>query len=226
MRGLSRARLRGIADELDSARGSGALPGLVYERLVMSAFARIRGFVGLRFIRVLYRRFSVGANPRCWGKPSVVMAPGSSITIGDRLWAVSDFGRGGIALYSKCKLRTMKGAEIVIGDGVELNGTSITCQKRIEIGSGTLIAANVVIVDADFHRHWPSEQRSLFADEGRPVTIGRNVWIGMGTLILKGTKIGDRSIIGAGSVVTGEIPANVVAAGNPARVLRELTPET
>ena len=70
------------------------------------------------------------------------MAANSSITIGNDFWAVSDRRRAGIALYTGCKLRTMKGASIVIGDQVVLNGTSITSRVRVTIGPGTKRALN------------------------------------------------------------------------------------
>lgn len=93
-----------------------------------------------------------------------------------------------------------------------------------------MIAANVIIVDSDFHATWPPEMRWSNKTDAfdREVVIGRRVWIGMNSLILKGSRIGDNSIIGAGSVVSGDIPSNCMAAGNPARVIRMLgenTPE-
>lgn len=196
----------------------------LYRRLFLSGLPRVRGYASLMFFRGIYRGFSIGTGSRCWGGVLVAMETGSSITIGDRFSSTSDVRRAGIAVYSPCKLRTMRGAEITIGDDVALNGTSVTCRRRIEIGSGTMVAANVVIVDSDFHRHWPPSSRRVYSeDEGdRPVFIGDNVWIGMGSLILKGSRIGNNTIIGAGSVVTGAIPANVIAAGVPATVLRDL----
>lgn len=154
------------------------------------------------------------------------MEPGSSITIGAKFSSTSDVRRSGIAVYSPCSLRAMKDAQIVIGDDVALNGTSVTCRRRIEIGNGTMVAANVIIVDSDFHQQWPPSDRKEFSkyEEDRPVSIGNDVWIGMGSLILKGSSIGDNTIIGAGSIVAGRIPPNVIAAGVPARVLRSLDP--
>jgi acetyltransferase-like isoleucine patch superfamily enzyme len=107
-----------------------------------------------------------------------------------------------------------------------LNGTTITSKKLVRIGDGTMIAPNVIIVDSDFHAQWPPDARliSSTAETDREVTIGSNVWIGMNSVILKGTTIGDNSIIGASSLVSGDIPANVIAGGNPARVLRPLSP--
>jgi acetyltransferase-like isoleucine patch superfamily enzyme len=120
----------------------------------------------------------------------------------------------------------MPGAMIVIGDEVSLNGTSITCCNHVSIGNRTMIAANVIIMDSDFHHHWPPSNRRSdpIPDDAAPVRIGDGVWIGVGATILKGTTIGENSIIGAGSVVTGVIPPNVVAAGVPARIIRNLGP--
>jgi len=195
-----------------------------YGRTFLSLLPRLRGRLGLAFFEAIYEGFSVGRGARCWGSPLVSMEKGSSITIGANFSSTSDVRRAGIAVYSPCKLRTMPGATIVIGDGVSLNGTSITCRSSIEIGDGSMMAANVVIVDSDFHPQWPPQRRRAVAEReyDAPVTIGRNVWIGVGSLVLKGASIGDNSIIGAGSVVSGAIPANVVAAGAPARVLRNL----
>jgi acetyltransferase-like isoleucine patch superfamily enzyme len=111
----------------------------------------------------------------------------------------------------------------VIGDDVGLNGTSITSRSQaITIGAGTMIAPNVIIVDSDFHRPWPpGERRSYPGTElDRGVSIGRDCWIGMNAIILKGVTIGDNTIIGAGSVVVSDIPANALAAGSPARVVK------
>jgi acetyltransferase-like isoleucine patch superfamily enzyme len=220
------AFIRAMARELSDARRSDGLAAWTYRRVVVSGSALVRGHLSLLFFQTIYKGFSCGPGARCWGKMLVVMDPGSSITIGSRFYAVSDARRAGIALYSPCKLRTMEGAELVIGDNVGLNGTSITCRGRIEIGEGVLVAANVVIMDSDFHRQWPPADRwdPTAGAEVEPVSIGRHVWIGVGSIILKGARIGDNSIIGAGSVVTGSIPSNVVAAGVPAKIVRRLGP--
>jgi acetyltransferase-like isoleucine patch superfamily enzyme len=185
----------------------------------------MRGQVSLRLYRAIYKEFSYGPGAQCVGKPLVVMGKGSSITIGERILMVSDVRRANIALFSACKLRTMEGARLVIGDRVALNGTSITCGGQIDIGDNTMIAANTLIMDSDFHQLWPPEARwnESHHAERRPVTIGRNVWIGAGSIILKGARIGENSIIGAGSVVSGVIPKNVIAGGVPARVIREIS---
>ena len=87
-----------------------------------------------------------------------------------------------------------------------------------------MVGPNVVIVDADFHALWPPESRvsTPAIESDADVTIGRNVWIGMRSIVLKGVTIGDGAIVAAGSVVTGDIPSNTLAGGVPARVIRTL----
>lgn len=92
--------------------------------------------------------------------------------------------------------------------------------SHIYVGDYTMIGPNVVIATAG-HPILP-ELREKAYQYNMPIHIGRNCWIGAGTLIMPGVTIGDNTVIGAGSVVTKDIPANVVAVGNPCRVLREI----
>ncbi len=92
----------------------------------------------------------------------------------------------------------------------------------IYIGDNVMFGPNVVVATAG-HPVDPS-LRLKVAQFNIPVRIGNNVWIGAGAILLPGVQIGDNSVIGAGSVVTKNIPANVVAVGNPCRVLREIGP--
>lgn len=116
--------------------------------------------------------------------------------------------------------------KIVIGDNVHLNwDCHIGAINRIEIGDNVLIGSKVLITD---HSHGnpnnsdislPPNKRPLYSKG--PVIIKNNVWIGEGVAILPNVTIGENSIIGANSVVTKDIPANVIAVGNPARIIRE-----
>ena len=91
----------------------------------------------------------------------------------------------------------------------------------IYVGSYVMMGPNVVLATAG-HPVCP-ELRRKQAQFNLPVHIGENVWLGAGVIVLPGVTIGENSVIGAGSVVTKDIPANVVAVGNPCRVLREIT---
>jgi maltose O-acetyltransferase len=109
------------------------------------------------------------------------------------------------------------GHNISLGDGVFLNFNCIILDVvAVTIGDGTQIGPGVQILTAD-HPRDPAERRQML-EFGRPVSIGRNVWIGGGAIILPGVTIGDDAIIGAGSVVTRDVPPGGTAVGNPARL--------
>jgi acetyltransferase-like isoleucine patch superfamily enzyme len=116
-------------------------------------------------------------------------------------------------------------AVIEIGNNVAINNCfTAICLSNITIDDNTLIGFNVTIMDFDAHGIEPDLRRGNPGKHGA-VHIGRNCWIGSNAAILKGVSIGDNSIIGLGSVVTGNIPANVIAAGNPCRVIKEISVE-
>ncbi|AQT67605.1 Maltose O-acetyltransferase [Anaerohalosphaera lusitana] len=113
------------------------------------------------------------------------------------------------------------GYNIILGDGVFINfNCTILDSMEIRIGDGTLIGPGVHIYSAT-HPTDP-KVRAKGLENAKPVTIGSNIWIGGGVIVCPGVRIGDNTTIGAGSVVTKDIPANVVAAGNPCRVIREI----
>jgi galactoside O-acetyltransferase len=115
------------------------------------------------------------------------------------------------------------GSAIEFGDGAQINNNAFIKSEGpgIRIGARALLGSCVEIIDSDFHDLHPDRRRG-----GRPamapVELGENVFIGDGAKILKGVTIGAHSVIGAGSIVAMSIPEGVVAAGNPARVVREL----
>ena len=113
------------------------------------------------------------------------------------------------------------GAHMHLGDSVyaNFNFTAVD-DSHIYIGSYTMIGPNVTVATAG-HPILP-ELREKAYQFNMPVHIGRNCWIGAGAMIMPGVTIGDNSVIGAGSVVTKDIPANVMAYGNPCRVAREI----
>ena len=125
---------------------------------------------------------------------------------------------------SCCELQARSpDAEIALGDFVAVNnGFLVISVKRVEIGDGCLIGKGVQILDFDAHGVAPEERRTSI---GRiaPVILGKNVWVGNGAILLKGTHIGDNSIVAAGAVVPGgDYPPDVVIGGNPARIVGEL----
>ncbi|MCG8567786.1 MAG: acyltransferase, partial [Desulfobacterales bacterium] len=112
---------------------------------------------------------------------------------------------------------------ITIGDHVLISpGVRISAAHEITIGDSCMLASNAYITDSDWHGIY---DRSLLPDPQGRVVLEENVWIGDSAIVCKDVTIGKNSIIGAGAVVTSDIPANVIAAGNPARVIRELDPD-
>ncbi len=126
---------------------------------------------------------------------------------------------GTVHLHRGTRVLVTEGARLEIGGRTYINDNStVTCTEYIRIGSGCAISWNTSILDGNGHGLTVAGKprpRSV------PVTVGDGVWIGTGAIILAGVTIGDGAIIGAGSVVTGPIPARTVAAGNPAKVIRE-----
>lgn len=114
------------------------------------------------------------------------------------------------------------GHHVHFGSGVYANfNLTLVDDTHIYVGDKTMIGPNVTIATAA-HPIAP-ELREKAYQFNLPVHIGKNCWIGAGAVILPGVSIGDNTVIGAGSVVTKDIPANVVAVGNPCRVLREIS---
>lgn len=115
---------------------------------------------------------------------------------------------------------------LTIGDSTFIgHNCTFLIGSSITIGNHCLLAGGVRVSDFDGHPVDADQRRrndSAPASTLRPVTIGDDVWIGAGAHVLKGVRIGDRAIIGAGSVVTRDVPSDVVAAGNPARVIKGL----
>jgi acetyltransferase-like isoleucine patch superfamily enzyme len=112
---------------------------------------------------------------------------------------------------------------IEFGDGVQVNNNAFIKSEGpgIRIGARALLGSDVTIYDSDFHDLRPNRRRDG-QPRMAPVELGEDVFVGDGVKILKGVSIGAHSVIGAGSVVTSSIPGGVIAAGNPARVIRAL----
>jgi maltose O-acetyltransferase len=116
------------------------------------------------------------------------------------------------------------GTNIVLGTKVFFNFNCVVLDcAKVTIGDNVLFAPSVQIYTAT-HPISAAERRT-WRESAKPITIGSDVWVGGGAIICPGVTIGDRTVIGAGSVVTRDIPSDVIAAGNPARVIRELPPE-
>jgi galactoside O-acetyltransferase len=127
-------------------------------------------------------------------------------------------------------------SEVVIGKNTFVGGSSLVCAQRIEIGDDVLISWGCTIVDHNSHamawKHRMNDVKDAMSGKKdwshvdvRPVAIGNRVWIGFNSIIMKGVTIGEGAIVGAGSVVTKDVPAYNIVGGSPARIIREIPQE-
>ncbi|PCH53669.1 MAG: acetyltransferase [Flavobacteriaceae bacterium] len=129
-----------------------------------------------------------------------------------------------INMHSSCKLYADRpNAQIVIGENCRIHGTCIHAFNKIFIGDNCLIAANTQIMDGNGHQlsFENPPNRINTTDDGKPIFIEDNVWIGANCIILGGTTIGEGSIITAGSIVKGNVPAKTIYGGNPAKLIKQ-----
>ncbi len=159
------------------------------------------------------------------GLPFIYNRKGASITIGNNCIIKSSFLSNLVGLYSRTILLTrLPGASIDIGDNVGISGATIYARSSIVIGRNTNIGGNVKILDNDFHPVDPAERLADSKDAigTLPISIGENCFIGCNVLILKGSKIGNNCVVGAGAVVSGYFEDNCVIAGNPAKIIKRV----
>ena len=132
------------------------------------------------------------------------------------------FGKTGVDFHITAPFWCDYGYNIEVGENFYTNHNCVILDgAKVKFGNNVLIAPNCCISTAghplDFKR------RNAGLEYAYPITIGDNVWIGANVTILPGVTVGDNTVIGAGSVVNKDIPSNVVAAGNPCRIIREIS---
>lgn len=186
----------------------------------------------LRWLAYPANRFLFAANGIQWGKgwrlygmPIIQKHRRSAMRFGPGFSLRSSVRSNPLGPNHPVVLCTWQaGAVLEIGADFGMTGGSIVAAERIVIGERVVIGANTTITDTDFHPPAPRvRQLRPQGSETAPVIIEDDVFIGMYCLILKGVTLGHGCVIGAGSVVTRSVPAGVIAAGNPARVIREIT---
>jgi len=154
----------------------------------------------------------------------------SEITIGDNFVFSSSACINPLSRNIKGCIVTNPNAKLNIGNGVGISSTSIWVHEQITIHDNVNIGADCIIMDSDAHslnylhrRRYPKETGEDAKNKiNRPIEIGEDCLIGTRSIILKGVHIGARTVIGAGSVVTKDIPSDCIAAGNPCRVIKTL----
>lgn len=200
----------------------------MFLRFLSTIIRKIYFFI---FVRLNYLIFSVkgvsfGKNLNIVSKMYLKLGSEAQITIGDNFTFTS-----GDCINPLC--RNIRGcivanpkASIIIGNNVGISSSSIWSHLSIQIGNNVKIGGDCIIMDSDAHSLNYIDRRTTAIDQTNkkdsPILIEDDVLIGTRCIILKGVTIGARSIIGSGSVVTKSIPADCIAAGNPAKVIRRI----
>jgi len=153
------------------------------------------------------------------GRPIISVAVGSTLVLGSGVTVASSPRSGPLGCFQPSILRTLgAGAQLLLGRNVGLSASVLCAARLIEIGEGTILGAGAMIFDTDFHHpagecDWDND----FQRGAQPIRIGRGCFIGARALVLKGVTLGDRAVVGAGAVVSHDVPAGQIAVGNPAR---------
>lgn len=125
---------------------------------------------------------------------------------------------GRYSIGTGCQVTVEENAKLELGEGYLNRDSKIYCFNNIKIGNKVIISENVLIRDSDTHSIIENEK---IKEKTKPIIIEDNVWIGASAVILKGVHIASNSVVAAGAVVTKDVPANSIVAGNPARVIKE-----
>jgi acetyltransferase-like isoleucine patch superfamily enzyme len=170
------------------------------------------------------QNIQLGKNNQFYGVAYFHRRPLSFITIGDNCVFRSDSKSNLVGVNRHCMISTLReNSQIIIGNSCGFSGTVVGSAEYIHIGNNVLCGANTLITDTDWHPVDPvARLKKDGTSESKPVYIEDNVWLGINCIVLKGVTIGTNSIIGANSVVTKNIPSNVIAAGNPCKVIKTI----
>jgi acetyltransferase-like isoleucine patch superfamily enzyme len=157
----------------------------------------------------------MGPRVRLWGTP--IVSNRGRLRIGNRVRFSST--------VATLEIGIAEGGLLEIGDQVLINyGCSIGVTRHVSIGNRVNIGTHVMLIDNAFHHLDPARRDE--APPSQPIVLHDNVWLAARVIVLPGVTIGQNSVVGAGSVVTHDVPANVLAAGVPAKVIRSIGDES
>lgn len=192
---------------------------------------RVRNKLSCYWNCIKFRQYGIKYGHNCivHGHLGLKLATDSTVRIGDNFYMSSGNHVNPLARNLEAHICVNKGAKLIIGNHVGMSSPVLWAHKSIVIGDNVKFGANVTVMDSDAHSMNYLHRRNLSVDmthkADAEVVIEDDALVGMNTIILKGVTIGARSVIGAGSVVVKSIPADCIAAGNPAKVIKRLSNE-
>lgn len=193
-------------------------------KLLIKFFILFKGKYSDILNRIIFKKNNVNIKSSFKVRGRIFVNNYGSILIGKDFKANSSKNYNPIGGDTILRLVVMNGGQLLIRNNVGISNSTIVCSKKIEIGNHVLIGGGCKIWDTDFHSLDPKE-RAFNGDKdvkNAPIHIEDHVFIGAGSIILKGVSVGENSIIGAGSLVSKSIPKNQIWGGNPAKFIRNL----
>lgn len=192
-----------------------------------------RQFFYLRFNQLYFKLAGVnfGKGLTVFNKVYLKVAKSSSISIGKNLVITSGDSINPLCRTQRACLYVRKGAKLIIGDDCGFSSPCFWCDDQIVVGNRVKMGGDCVIIDSDAHsldyrdraiESNISSEDAFLKVKHAPIEIEDDVWIGTRCIIMKGVTIGARSVVGAGSIVTKDVPADTLVCGSPAKVIRTL----
>lgn len=195
-------------------------------RKTVKLIKRVRNRLSSYYNLLRLKMYGVEHGTHCviHGKLYINLFSTAKVKIGDNLYFSSGWGINALCANKRGVIYATENANITIGNNVGMSSVVLWAHESITIGDHVKIGGNSILIDTDSHNKDYLVRRGQYTDWGvsKPIVIEDDVFIGVNCIILKGVTIGARSIIAAGSVVTKSIPADCVAGGNPAKVIKSL----
>ena len=192
-----------------------------------------------KFLRLFYRVYnylklrrsgaviSSGVNSfSAYNRMIIKISKKSKVRIGKNVSIISGGEYNPLSSNIQSAIYVMDNATLTIGNNVGISSSQLWCADNIEIRDNVKIGANCIILDNDCHSTDYRDRRNRLTDalniHSKPIVIEDDVLVGTRSIILKGVRIGARSVIGSGSIVTKDIPSDSIAGGNPCRVIKKI----
>lgn len=195
-------------------------------RIIIYFIKRVRNRLSSYYnlLRINLYGIKHGRNCVIHGRLYINLFSSANVELGNNLYISSGWGVNALCANKRGMIYATHNATITIGDNVGMSSPVLWSHERISIGNHVKLGGNCILIDTDSHNLDYKIRRGQYTDWGKsaPIVIEDDVFIGMNCIVLKGVTIGARSIIAAGSIVTKSIPADCIAAGNPAKVIRFL----
>ena len=197
-------------------------------RSIILQLKRVKNKLSCYKNRIKFKIIGIQYGKNCiiHGNLGIKLNSDSIVQIGDDFYLSSGNHINPLAKNLQGHICVNKGAKLIIGNRVGMSSPVIWAHKSIKIGNHVKFGANVIVMDSDAHSLNFLLRRDASVDmqhkKDAEIVIEDDAFIGMNTIIMKGVTIGARSIIGAGSIVTKSIPADCIAAGNPAMIIKRI----